>query len=375
MLATQNKRIVLIRANTIRSDTRTIKMYQTIREISNGYAILWNRDTVKETEPPADRLYLNVPLGSKKIFLFLPIWFVWCVWRLIRLRPDAIHGCDIEGIIPAYLYTWIRRVPIVYDIHDVTTGKYGFPPDSLPSKLFRSADHFCMKCASAVLVPDPDRLDQLQLTATNPAHKPLIDKTVVAYNSEVIPTEEKIITFKAGERLRMVYVGALNKNIRGVEFLLQAVTDFPMIDFDIAGMGADLPYFTEKFTSLNAKNLTFHGRIDHETAMKLNDKADLMISLLNPDFENYRYASSTKIFEAMRLFKPIIVSTNTVSGRIVEDAQWGEVVDYSYDALKKALTDITNGKKYTLDGTRVQQYSWKTARDRIEEVYERVLAS
>jgi glycosyltransferase involved in cell wall biosynthesis len=337
--------------------------------------LLWNRDSIKETTPPADRLYVDVPLGSKKIFLYLPIWFIWCFWRLIILKPDAIHGCDIEGFLPGYFYSLFRRVPVFYDIHDVTTGKYGFPEQSLPWKLFRAADHFSMKRAAAVFVPDPERLDQLGLIVKNSADKTLIDKTVVTYNSEIIPLTKTISTFTTGKRIRMVYVGALNRNIRGVEFLLQAVQDFPTIDFDIAGMGADLPYFTEQFTALKAKNLTFWGRIDHQKAMELNEKADLMISLLNPEFENYRFASSTKIFEAMRLAKPIIVSNKTVSGRIVSHASWGEVVDYDYESLKKVLTEITTKKSYTLDGAKVQQYSWTTMRERIEQTYQRVLES
>lgn len=373
MSSLKAKKIVLIRANTLRSDTRTIKMYQTIRDVSDGYAVLWNRDSVKETAPPADRLYINVPLGSKAFYLFLPIWVVWVTWRLLWLKPDLIHGCDLEGVLPAILYRSIRRVPIVYDIHDITTGKAGFPEKSLLWKLFRSADLFAMRRADVVLVPDKERLDQLHLTAGNPANNKLIQKTVVAYNSEVIPDNKKTIRFSPGQRLRLVYVGALNRDIRGVEFLLRAVKDFPMIHFDIAGMGADLPYFTEQFSSLKADNLTFWGRIDHTKAMELNEKADAMISMLNPDFENYKYASSTKIFEAMRLHKPLIVSANTVSGRIVESVQWGEIVDYSYEGVRRVLAKMSDGTAYTLDGEKAQQYSWATMRQRVIATYEKLL--
>lgn len=369
----KNKRIVLIRANTLRSDTRTIKMYETLREISNGYALLWNRDSIIETSPPADRLYINVPLGNKKIFFYLPLWFAWVVWRLIVLKPDAIHGCDIEGFLPGYFYTLFRRIPIIYDVHDVTTGRYGYPEGTLLWRLFHYLDHFSIKNSAATLLGDPERLEQMGLDINNPKHQSMIDKTIVIYNSEVIPNEKRVVTFKPGQRIRLSYVGAMNKKIRGVESLLKAVTDFPMIDFDIAGMGAHLDYFTEQFNGLRAKNLTFHGRIGHDKAMVLNDAADIMISQLDPDFENYRYATSTKIFEAMSLFKPMITTKGSVSGKVVTEVNWGEVIDFNYPSLKKVLTELTTtGKTYVLDGTKAQKYSWAKMPDRIRETYQNI---
>jgi glycosyltransferase involved in cell wall biosynthesis len=357
----------------MRSDTRTIKMDTLLRKISDGQAILWNRDTFRETEPPAHRLYINVQLGSKKIFLFLPIWFIWCLYHLIRLKPDAIHGCDIECAIPAYIYTRFRRIPFIYDVHDVTTGRYGAPQGSLVWKAFLYTDYFIMRRAAAILLGDPERIEQWELDAKKPADKALIDKMIVAYNSETMRPAKQTIVFKKGQQLKVTYVGAMSKRIRGLEFILQATKDFPMINFTLAGMGADFYYFQNLFTKDNLPNVTFMGRVSHDEAMMLNCEADFMISLLDPTFENYRFATSTKIFEAMQLGKPMITTTGSVSGKVVDAVGWGEVIPYNYSALKKVLTEITNGKTYLLDGKKTLPYSWDTSENRVIDFYRKLL--
>ncbi len=367
-------KIAFIRANSMRSDTRTIKMYQTLCKIGDCRAILWNRDEIKETNPPARRFYMNAPLGSKKILLFLPLWTIFCIWQLILIKPDAIHGCDLEGFIPAYFYSRLRRIPIVFDIHDVTAGKYALPPKSLLRRVFLAMDIFFIRRANAFFIPDPERIDQLGLTEKQ--FGPIKSKCFVTYNSDLLVPGHKQVKFKPGQQIKVVYVGNLTKGIRGVEFLMDAVVKFPEISFDIAGMGADLKYFQKAFEDLQSPNCHFHGRIGHDQAMELNERADLMISLLNPEFENYRYATSTKLFEAFRLFKPIIVSAKTATAAILEKTNWGLAIEYNSESLEKALKKIISGEiSFDLDSRKVENYAWQKQEQIIIETYERLIHS
>lgn len=360
-------KIVLIRANSVRSDTRTIKMYQTLNKIGPFEAILWNRDTVRETSPKAHRLYLNVPLGSKKIFIFFPIWAAFCLWQLNKIKPDIIHGCDLEGIVPAYLYSLIRKVKIIYDIHDVSAGKYNLHAKSKMKTIFLKLDRFFIHKSDAFLIPDPGRINQLEMTFQDFAKVKF--KCHVVYNSDLITKGKKIVSLK-NKKITAVYIGNMTRDIRGLEFILDAIKIHPEITFQVAGMGADLDYFTKKFKSLNASNAKFFGRVDHNKAMKLNSKADIMISLLNPKFNNYKYASSTKLFEAFRLFKPIIVSKKTATSEILASAKWGVAIDYKSGELEKTLSKILSGEiTFILDSNRVQQFDWQKMESKIVGLY------
>jgi glycosyltransferase involved in cell wall biosynthesis len=365
-------RIVIIRANSIRSDTRTLKMYRSLNMFSECIPILWNRDSIRETEPKAIRWYFNIPLGSKKFLLYFPLWTIICVWQLYKLKPDAIHGCDLEGAIPAYIYSVFRKTPFIFDIHDVTEGKYKLNPKSLLRRLFLWADRRMIIKANAVFMPDPERMDQLELKKD--VRDKISNKCFVVYNSDIITTGTKNITFSDKKQLVASYVGNLTRNIRGVEFILDAIPKFPNIFFHIAGMGADYQYFADKFGKLKTLNFKFWGRVSHDKAMEINTDSDFMISLLNPNFHNYKFASSTKLFEAFRLFKPIIVSDNTATSNIVNSTEWGSAIKYHKGELEKVLFEISSGKiTYHLDSNKTAKYSWQEMEKIIHKVYSKLL--
>lgn len=347
-------------------------MYKVLQKIGRTELLLWNRDSIKESTPPAHRLYLNVPLGSKKIFIFFPLWSLFCLWHLFKLRPTIIHACDLEGVIPAYLYTRIHRhTKIVFDIFDVSAGKYDLPKRSVIRNLFLKMDRFMIRHSARVFIPDPQRLDQLCLSKKELAR--IQPKFRVIYNSDLIVPGRHTIHVK-GEKLAVAYVGNLTKNIRGIEFLLEAARSLPDVHFNIAGMGADLDYFSRQFVDANLPNLTFYGRVDHAQAMRINHSADIMISLLNPEFSNYKYASSTKIFEAFRLFKPLIVTQDTATASIVEQAQWGLAIPYAAQNLIDTLTNLQkHGHTFALDAKHVEQLGWQRMERHIIKTYEQLV--
>ncbi|GEM_PF-6330359 len=366
--SSHNPVIVLIRANSMRSDTRTIKMYSALQSIAPTTAILWSRDTVKDTTPNALLYHGAAPLGSPKLYLYLPFWVFFCVRQLFKLKPTVIHGCDSEGFWPALIYRFFNpQVKIVFDIHDVTAGKYAGPGIAIVHPIMLALDRFLVRKADVCFAPDPERFDQLQIT---PAElRRYGQKCVVVYNSETLVPGHKTIAFNSGKPLTASYIGNLTRGIRGIEFILDAIPQCPNIFFHIAGMGADLEYFRRQFEALKAPNFKFWGRVDHDKAMELNKQADVMISLLNPDYPNYRYASSTKLFEAFRLFKPIIVTKGTATATILEKAQWGLAIDYKDRALEAALHDINAGVSFDLDSKHVEQFSWQEMEKRIRATY------
>lgn len=366
-------RIVLIRANNIKSDTRTIKMFAAVSKFAPCQLILWNRDQMAETEPKAIRYYAKAPLGSSLFYFYLPFWTIFCLRQLWQIRPGIIHGCDSEGFVPAYLYRLIfPQTKIIFDIHDVAAGKYNGPAARVVRALMLALDRFFIKRANTIFVPDPQRIDQLGFTKTSFA--PYQKKCVVTYNSTIITKGRKQVSFHAGQSLTASYIGNLTRDIRGVEFILEAIPKCPHIFFHIAGMGADAEYFQKAFSARRSPNFKFYGRITHDEAMKLNSDCDVMISLLNPNYPNYKYASSTKLFEAFNLFKPIIVSKHTATSAILDVAKWGIAIDYKSGELEKVLADITSGAiKFDLDSGRVEQFSWDEMEKRIHNTYEKLV--
>lgn len=357
------KKIVYIRTNSIRSEPRLIKEYTVGSSCFNCHIISWNREKIKEKRQKLYNLNLAAPYGSKIYFLFFPIWSFFCFFNLIKINPDLIHACDSEGVFSSLIYSKLFRKKIIFDMWDATLCR---APQTKFFRNFCSAiDRFLIKHTDMLLVPDKERLNQIDLRQCK---------------YEVIPNSEKInsrpitqIKFTKKKTIHISYVGTLSKD-RGVDQIIKAAKELPDFHFTIAGYGPDEQYFQELLNNCHLKNLDFLGRVNYEQAKKINQRSDIMISLLNPEFNNYKYATSTKIFEAFSFFKPVITTKNTASGNLVKKTSWGLTIDYNSTALINSLNDIKNGKKaITLDTNQCQQFNWENAATKILAIYKELI--
>ena len=364
-------KIIFIRANSFGSEPRLIKCYSVAKAQSNEVKLLlWNlgRSPKKEND---DIIYfqLKPKYGSfwlKPIYL---IWVLFCLSKLFLLRPKLIHSCDLEGGLIALVYHFFfPKTKIVYDLYDVTAAKYDLPFDSPKRKKLLHFERNVIKHFDELLIPDTARLDQLQFTSEE---KKKVSFSVV-YNTEIFSEikNKKDIEFK--KNLNIVYIGIMSSKIRGLEHIVSAAKECPDFNFLIAGFGPDQEMIEKSIEESQASNIKFLGRVTYSKARELFDQSDLIISLLDPTFNNYKFASSTKVFDAFSAQKPIITTQGTVSGEIVEKAQWGYAVNYEASDLIRLLKSLP-GKKLSLDPTLVSKYDWRNSAAVLDAIYRRYL--
>ncbi len=357
-------KIVFIRTNNLTSETRLLKERQAAASDYSTALILWDRPGSGETAPAATYFRLKAPYGRLILLLYLPIWFGFVVIQLFKLKPDLIHACDWEGYVPAAIYRFFCPVPVVFDLWDALIGRF---PVSALSSLLTGLDRAAAHRASAFIVPDPERLEQIGLDPTL-----LSQSATVIYNSDEVTTKARNVHFSGP--ITITYVGVMSAQIRGLEQLIEAARALPSCQFVIAGYGRDEAVLKALFSEAGLTNLKFVGRVSHTEAEKLNQQSDLMVSLLDPSYGNYRYATSTKVFEAFKFGKPVITTEGTASGQLISTTGWGVAVPYTAKALIATIQDITSGKvTFQLDPSRVQPYSWSVMTERLVKLYQQLL--
>ncbi|GAB6876190.1 sugar transferase [Thermaerobacter litoralis] len=140
-----------------------------------------------------------------------------------------------------------------------------------------------------------------------------------------------------GPTLRLAYVATLQPG-RGLQELLAVLARHPEWHLDLAGFGPEEPVLRQAAEDL--PNVRFHGRVSHAGCRELYARADVIPALYDPAIPNHRYASPSKVFEAMALGKPVIVARGTGIDRRVRRHRLGWVVPYgSIEALEAALTE------------------------------------
>jgi glycosyltransferase involved in cell wall biosynthesis len=148
----------------------------------------------------------------------------------------------------------------------------------------------------------------------------------------------------------------------------------PDIKMVIAGSGAAEDKI--KVAMRQLQNIQFLGQISYEEVIAFSQRADALIALYDPSIENHKFASPNKLFEAMMLAKPIIVSDNPSLIKYIKEEKCGLLIRYgSMEDLCSSVIQLKNSEQLcqTLgrNGRNAYQekYSWKKMNERLLSKY------
>ena len=124
----------------------------------------------------------------------------------------------------------------------------------------------------------------------------------------------------AAQRLRVLFVGRLT-NWKGVETLLLAARELPMVELEIAGDGPEWPHLVELSAQLGlGDRVVFSGRLPAEGVRRAMDRAHVLV--LTSLYEGLSHT----ILEAMAAGVPCIVSARGGNEEVVCHGRNGLVV-------------------------------------------------
>ena len=124
----------------------------------------------------------------------------------------------------------------------------------------------------------------------------------------------------AAQRLRALFVGRLT-NWKGVETLLLAARELPMVELEIAGDGPEWPHLVELSAQLGlGDRVVFSGRLPAEGVRRAMDRAHVLV--LTSLYEGLSHT----VLEAMAAGVPCIVSARGGNEEVVCHGRNGLVV-------------------------------------------------
>lgn len=363
-------RVLILRSNPIAPDPRVEKEARALAQA--GYSVRalgWDRTSnlpVQESKDGWEIIRLPIRSGYGRGLGNLPSLLHWQygLWRWLARHQreyDLIHACDFDTILPALLAKALWRKLVVYDIFDFYADHLRRTPGWIKT-LIRYLDLWAISRANALILADEARRHQLGNVRTS--HVEII------YNS---PEELAFPPPTPAPYFRLAYVGLLQME-RGLCEILEVLQRHPEWHLDLAGFGGDEEILLQKARAL--PNVTWHGRIPYEQALRLSAAADVLFATYDPAIPNHRYASPNKLFEALMLGKPIIVARNTNMDIIVQHHECGIVVEYGrIEELEKALSRLASDealRQYLGQNARRAYetvYSWERMRQRLLSLY------
>lgn len=372
-------KVTLVRARAI--DPAVNKVAKTLSE--NGYDVkllVWDRQHTLGTEEgdgyTIRKFKLKAPYDKFTVLFYLPIWWIYEFFFLLKDKCNVIHACDLDTLIPAVLAKLIKRIPLCYTIYDfyannLPDGRFSLLRKPIRS-LVASVEKFGIRFTDVLFLVDESRLEQVKGAR--------IRKLVYIYNSPPDyfaargkPTAESMTGTPA---ITLFYAGVIHRS-RGLEHVAKAVEELEGVRLVIAGTGPDKGIIED--ACRRCERIQFLGQIPYTEVIERTVAADILFAFYDPAIPNNKYASPNKLFEAMMCGKPIIVSDGSSMTNIVREENCGLVVPYGeIDAIREAIIKLESDSnlRQTLgeNGRRAyeERYNWSIMQKRLTDTYREI---
>jgi len=374
------KKVLVLRAAPIYSDPRVTKEVKALYEENYDISILyWERYDIDRTSEIGKYakiipIRISAPMGGgiKNIFSFLK-WQIELYKKIVQLSPDIIHACDLDTGLAASLAVKKVKARFVYDIFDFYADRKAKLPEFL-RKQIRKWELKVIERADGVIICDEYRKKQIE-----GAKYALLE---VIYNTpeDMVGLKDSVevekLRKKLGDyKLIISYTGGLYP-IRDVVGFAEFVAKKNDYAFLIAGTGPDRKKIED--IALRHKNIVYFGNVPYRRALEIEAASDLIVALYDPSVPNNKFSSPNKLFEAMMLGIPVIVSKGTSMDKLVKDIGNGMVVPYKdYVETENALIRFENVKLREELGRNGREayekkYSWDSMKRRLIELYKSI---
>ncbi len=340
--------------------------------------LLWDRSGNKKTEKVDGytiiRFGFKAPHDKLTVVFYFPIWWIYEFFFLLKQNSDVIHVCDLDTLIPAIVIKFIKKNKLFYTIYD-------FYANNLPDGQFQMLRNFIRNLVAlvdkygigftdAIHLADESRYELIKGAK--------IKKLIYLYNTPPDIYYMKNVEESHDKDEIVIFYGGLIVKQRGIEHMIQAIDDLKGIRLIMAGPANDKEIF-ERIK--NGKNVQYLGWIPtYEEILKITSEADILFRFTDPILPLFKFDSPNKLFEAMMLGKPIIVSDGGNMSNIVKKEKCGLVIPYGdIQAIKKALIRLKNDpqlcKELGKNGRKAydDKYSWKIMEKRLIDTYRIIL--
>lgn len=338
--------------------------------------LLWNRrGSVLNPDPKGYTLkqfFFHAPLDKFGAVFFYPVWWMYVTYFLLKEKPDIVHACDFDTLLPVLFIKHFIKCQFVYTIFDfyadnIQEGHF-LPVLKFLKQGVRSLEIWGINCADLLILVDESRLEEI--------HGATVKNLIYMYNTPEDQNHSVNHEIHKSKGIFSIFYAGYLLNDRGITDIIMAISDVPDVELVLAGPIIDKNIMDD--IAEHPTSVKYIGWIpSYEEILNRSLSADMLFRFSDTALPTKnKYASPNKLFEAMMCGKPILVSDNSSMASIVRHNNCGLVVPYGdVGAIKEAILKLINnpGLRAELgnNGRKAyeEKYSWTIMENRLVTAY------
>ncbi len=368
------KRAIVSVINDLVTDQRVNKTCTTLSEL--GFDVLLV-GRVKHDSPPLPRR--NYRMHRMRLLFEKGPWFyaeynIRLFLLLIFRRCNVLFSNDLDTLMPNFLVSRLRGIPLVYDSHEYFTETPELVQRKTVQRIWKGIERWIFPRLRDVITVN----DSIARLFEEKYHKKVhVVRNIPPPKKPAPAVGRESLGMPAGRPVILLQGSGINIQ-RGAEELVEAMQYLDGVQLYIIGGGDVIGILKKMATDLHLnQKITFVPRLPFERLQQFTANADIGLSLDKDTNINYRYSLPNKLFDYIHAGIPVLTSPLVEVRRIVETYRVGETID-SHDPqhiaakIRNMLADQQMLKTYRENCRRASEIlSWENEKQTLVKILEK----
>jgi len=328
-LFTTKKIAIVSVINDLVTDNRVNRTCLTLVECGYDVTLIGRLQSGSMAIPdwPFKTIRMNLILKSGPpfyLFFMLRLFF-----KLLFKKADLLYANDLDTLLPNYLVSRIKALPLIYDSHELFCEVPELQNAHLKRRIWLSIESwvvpklkYCVTVNDSIARIFTSKYKVIFTTVKNIADSP--EKFIPKSRKELaLPLEKKIILLQ----------GAGINIDRGAEELIESMQWVNNTLLLIIGSGDSWPFLKQKIKEYDLEvKVKMINKIPTKDLMHYTYNADLGMSIDKNTNLNYYYSLPNKIFDYLHAGIPVLASRLPEIENIITNFEVGDFIE-THDPL------------------------------------------
>ena len=367
------KKVIVSVINDLVTDQRVAKVCLSLT--SMGFEILLVGRKLKDSLPIDNRPYHTHRMHL--VFTKGPYFYAEYNLRLFLLllfrKVDLLVSNDLDTLLPNYLISKIKKIPIVYDSHEYFTEVPELVNRKRVQNIWKSIERWIFPKLKDVITVNNSIAD---LYEAEYGIKLKVVRNIPSSKKITISKTRKDLGLPIDKFILILQGSGINVD-RGTEEMVEAMQ---FINSDavllIAGSGDVIDILKSKVDKLSLHDkVIFKAKQPYHDLMQYTANADIGLTLDKDSNLNYKFSLPNKLFDYIQAGIPVIASPLPEIKKIIEQYKIGDFIpNHEPEAIAQKIDEIIENKAMIAHWKKninfaAQDLSWEIEEQVLKQVY------